>query len=98
CLTLFLFAVFAIHPAAETFTDAGFASELVATLPTFGPVGVAWAPDGRMFIWMKNGVVRVLKNGSLLPTPFLDFSNKVNTFNDNGMIGFALDPDYANNG
>jgi PKD repeat protein len=82
----------------ETFTDPGFASELVATLPTYGPVGAAWAPDGRMFVWQKNGIVRVVKNGSLLATPFLDFSAKVNTFNDNGMLGMAFDPDFANTG
>src|SRR5256885_1930122 len=79
---------------SQTFNDAGFASELVATLPTYTPVGVAWAPDGRMFIWQKNGIVRVLKNGSLLATPFLDFSAKVNTYNDNGMFCLAFDPDF----
>src|SRR5206468_2540443 len=83
---------------AETFTDAGFASELITTLPTFGPVGLAWAPDARMFIWTKNGIVRIFKNGTLLATPFLDFSSKVNTYNDNGMLGFAFDPDFSNNG
>ena len=56
------------------------------------PVGIAWAPDGRMFIWQKNGIVRVLEpDGTLLPTPFLDFSSKVNTYNDNGMLGLAFE-------
>ena len=27
-----------------------------------------------MFVWQKNGVIRVIKNGSILPTPFLDIS------------------------
>jgi glucose/arabinose dehydrogenase/chitodextrinase len=82
---------------AETFADTGFASELVATLPAYGPVGVASAPDGRLFIWSKNGIVRVFKDGALLPTPFLDFSSKINTYNDNGMLGLAFDPDFLNN-
>src|SRR3954467_1195211 len=81
---------------AETFTDSGFASELVTTLPPYGPVGVTWAPDGRMFIWTKNGIVRIYKNGALLSTPFLDFSAKINTYNDNGMLGLAFDPNFAN--
>ncbi|HXJ61212.1 MAG TPA: LamG-like jellyroll fold domain-containing protein [Verrucomicrobiae bacterium] len=81
----------------QNFNDAGFTAELVATLPLYGPVGVAWAPDGRMFIWQKNGVVRVLKNGSLLSTPFLDFSSKINTFNDNGMFCVAFDPNFTSN-
>jgi glucose/arabinose dehydrogenase len=82
----------------QTFNDQGFVSELVTTLPVFSPVGLAWAPDGRMFIWQKNGVVKVFRNGTLLSTPFLDFSSKVNTFNDNGMWGLAFHPGFATNG
>ena len=44
---------------AQTFSDAGFSSEVVATLPQFLPVGVTWANDGRMFIWQRNGVIRI---------------------------------------
>ncbi|PYJ87308.1 MAG: hypothetical protein DME22_02075, partial [Verrucomicrobia bacterium] len=51
-----------------------------------------------MFIWQKNGIVRVLKDGALLPTPFLDFSSKVNTYNDNGMLGLAFGPDFSDTG
>src|SRR5205807_6234638 len=86
------------HSSAQTFNDPRFVSELVTTLPVYGPVGVAWAPDGRMFIWQKNGIVRVLKDGALLPTPFLDFSSKVNTYNDNGMLGLAFGPDFSDTG
>ena len=45
---------------------------------------MAFAPDGRMFVWQKNGVVRVIKNGQPPPTPFIDLSAKVNTFDDRG--------------
>jgi glucose/arabinose dehydrogenase/subtilisin-like proprotein convertase family protein len=81
----------------ESFTDSNFASELVTTLPAFTPVGLGWAPDGRVFIWQKNGVVRILKNGALISTPFLDFSSKVNLYQDNGMWGFTFDPNFAAN-
>ena len=53
---------------------------------------MAFAPDGRMFVWQKNGVVRIVKNGQLLPTPFIDLSAKVNTFDDRGIWGLAFDP------
>ncbi len=51
-----------------------------------------------MFVWQKNGVVRVIKNGVLLPTPFIDLSAKVNTFDDRGFWGLAFDPQFATNG
>ena len=51
-----------------------------------------------MFVWQKNGVVRVIKNGQLLPTPFIDLSAKVNTFDDRGFWGLAFDPQFATNG
>ena len=70
----------------------------VATLPPFTLVGMAFAPDGRLFVWQKNGVVRVIKNGQLLPTPFIDLSAQVNTFDDRGFWGLAFDPHFASNG
>jgi glucose/arabinose dehydrogenase len=100
-LVVFVGALAALspHPArAQTYSDAGFASELVATLPRFTPVGLTWAPDGRMFIWQRNGIVRIFKNGALLPTPFVNISNQVNTFQDRGMLGLALHPNFAENG
>jgi glucose/arabinose dehydrogenase/fibronectin type 3 domain-containing protein len=84
--------------AADTFTGPGFATERVATLPPFTLVGIAFAPDGRLFVWQKNGVVRVIKNGQLLPTPFIDLSAKVNTFDDRGFWGLAFDPQFDSNG
>ncbi|HET9119245.1 MAG TPA: PQQ-dependent sugar dehydrogenase, partial [Solirubrobacterales bacterium] len=84
--------------AADTFSDPGFATERIATLPPFTLVGMAFAPDGRLFVWEKNGIVRVIKNGQLLPTPFIDLSAKVNTFDDRGFWGLAFDPNFESNG
>ena len=90
----------AFPPAAqaETFSDPGFTAEVVTTLPPFLPVGVTWASDGRLFIWQRNGVIRIYKNGQLLATPFLDISANVNTFDDRGMLGLALHPNFLANG
>jgi glucose/arabinose dehydrogenase len=83
--------------SAETFNDAGFSSELITSLPPYTTVGLAWAPDGRMFIWQKNGVIRIFKNGTLLPTPFLNYNIIVNSTDDRGMWGIAFDPGYSTN-
>ena len=86
------------HLEAVTFTDSSFFSETVATLAPFKPVGVTFAPDGRIFIWQRDGVIRIVKNGVLLPTPFMNFSSKVNTYTDHGFLGVALDPNFVDNG
>ena len=83
---------------ADTFSASGFATERVATVPPYTLVGMAFAPDGRLFVWQKNGIVRVIKNGHLLPTPFIDLSAKVNTYDDRGFWGMAFDPQFASNG
>ena len=104
CRLIFSALCFAVLPLvqiesqAQTFTDSGFVSETVTTLPMYKPVGLAFAPDGRMFIWQENGIVRIYKNGALVTTPFLNIQSRVNTVNDRGLLGFALDPNFSTNG
>jgi len=99
CVVLLIVAGVAPPPLkAITFNDAGFFSETVATLALYTPVGITFAPDGRIFIWQRDEGIRIVKNGVLLPMPFLDFSNKANTFTDRGFLGVALEPNFAANG
>ncbi len=58
------------------------------------PTGFALSPDGRIFITEKNGTVRVVQNGQLLSTPFLDLSGKVNTVGDRGLLHVAVHPRF----
>jgi glucose/arabinose dehydrogenase len=53
-----------------------------------------WAPDGRMFIGEKSGVIKVRENGAILPTPFVDLSSNVNNAHDRGMLGIAVHPEF----
>ncbi|MCC5623034.1 Calx-beta domain-containing protein, partial [Nostoc sp. CHAB 5715] len=60
------------------------------------PTAFDWTSDGkRMFIAQKNGVVRVLNNGTLLSTPFIDISGQVNDTRDRGLLGIAVHPDFG---
>lgn len=59
------------------------------------PTTMTFAPDGRLFVSEKSGTLRVIKNGSLLPTPFLTLS--VNDFSERGLLGIAFDPEFATN-
>ncbi len=56
----------------------------------------AFAPDGRLFLTELTGRVRVVKNGALLPTPFATIP--VEDGGERGLLGIALDPDFAANG
>src|SRR6185295_16931007 len=82
---------------AQTFDDPNFASTVVATVSPYTLVGMRWAPNGDLFVWQKNGVVRVIVNGVMQTQPFLDFSAKVNTFDDRGMWGLTFDPNFETN-
>ena len=59
------------------------------------PTRIALAPDGRVFITQKNGQILIVKDGELLPDPFLEI--EVDNFNERGLGGIAIDPDFANN-
>ena len=67
--------------------------EPVATGLNF-PVLVLSAPGdaSRLFVVEKGGTVRILKNGVLLPTPFIDLSGRVTTGSEQGLLGMAFHP------
>jgi glucose/arabinose dehydrogenase len=69
------------------------------------PIGVTHAGDGsgRLFIVEQSGQVLIVDViGDLLPTPFLDISDRIVVlnpgFDERGLLGLAFHPDYANNG
>lgn len=63
------------------------------------PVVITHAGDGRLFIVEKPGRIRIYDNGTLLATPFLDIESLVDDAgNEQGLLGLAFHPDYANNG
>ena len=52
----------------------------------------------RVFIVQQGGQIRVLKNGTLLATPFLSVSTKIVISSEQGLLGLAFHPNYATNG
>jgi len=89
-LTLII-AVAGVHAAT---VPAGFTDTLVASgLNT--PTAMAIAPDGRIFVCQQGGALRVIKNGVLLPTPFLTVT--VDSSGERGLLGVAFDPNFVSN-
>src|ERR1043166_4184453 len=79
-------------------TDSGRLVE-VATGLDF-PLFLAAPPgdNSRLFIVEKTGKIRIVKNGGLLPAPFLDLSARVSGGGEQGLLGLAFHPQYAANG
>ncbi|HEU4585406.1 MAG TPA: PQQ-dependent sugar dehydrogenase [Gemmatimonadaceae bacterium] len=67
----------------------GLSSPLYLTAP---------AGDARLFVVEKTGAIRIVKDGVLLPTPFLDLSDAVSAGSEQGLLSMAFHPDYATNG
>ena len=64
------------------------------------PLYVTSAPGNpsRLFIVEKGGRIKVMQNGSVLATPFLDISSIVKTTGfEQGLLGLAFDPNYQTN-
>src|SRR5262245_49172800 len=60
------------------------------------PVGLTFAPDGKIFLLEKPGVVRVLDGtGVSQGAPFLDLQAEVNNDHDRGLLGIALHPGFV---
>ena len=51
----------------------------------------------RLFVVEKGGTIRIVSNGAVLPTPFLDVSALVSGGPEQGLLGLAFDPAYINN-
>ncbi|MBF2073641.1 MAG: DUF4347 domain-containing protein [Synechococcales cyanobacterium C42_A2020_086] len=59
------------------------------------PTAFAHAPGNElMFIAEKSGIVKVARNNSLLPTPFIDLSRQVNNVRDRGLLGITVHPEF----
>jgi glucose/arabinose dehydrogenase len=78
--------------AAQPTLPSGFYVEDAAGGAVFdAPVALAFAPDGRMLVAEKRGVVWVVEDGVRLPDPFIDRSAEVLDHWDRGLLGLAVD-------
>ena len=60
------------------------------------PVGLTFTPDGRLLVWEKAGKIWLVENNN--KSLMLDISEEVGNWNDHGLIGLALDPQFQTNG
>jgi glucose/arabinose dehydrogenase len=79
----------AILPAGFTETQYG------STLSPGAPTAMAFSPDGRLFVCLQGGQLRIIKSGSLLAAPFVSLT--VDSNGERGLLGLTFDPNFASN-
>ena len=65
------------------------------------PLAITHSNDGsgRLFVVERSGIIRILSNNALLPTPFLDIDSIVNSgSSEQGLLALAFHPDFESNG
>ena len=63
------------------------------------PLYVTHAFDDRLFIVEQDGLIKIFKDGALLPAPFIDLTEPVGyNSNEQGLLGLAFHPNYQENG
>lgn len=90
-ITLIALACAAAGPGPSLLKVAGGLSQ---------PVFLTHAPadSTRLFVVEKTGRIRIIRNGALLASPFLDLSDSVSSGSEQGLLGMAFSPDYASSG
>jgi len=100
-ISVMIFAIYSMGGlSSEDFFQSAFAIpgeffDSVIENNLNSPTSMEFAPDGRLFVAQQGGTVKIIKNGVLLPTPFL--SVLVNENGERGLNGIAFDPDFATN-
>lgn len=92
-LFVILFILLALNTNAQIL-PSGFSQVLVAN-GISNPTVMTFSPDGRIFVAQQTGELRIIKNGSLLPTPFVTVP--VNSTGERGLLGIAFDPQFNSN-
>jgi glucose/arabinose dehydrogenase/PKD repeat protein len=81
-------------PAGASTLPTGF-RDSVALSGLTNPTVLQFAPDGRIFVGQKNGVIKVFQSLSdTNPVTFADLSAKVDDYWDRGLLGMALAPNF----
>lgn len=80
-------------PLPDQIVAIPFVSGLSSPLFLTSPPG-----DARQFIVEQTGAIRVVKNGLLLETPYLNIAAKITSGGERGLLGLAFHPNFAQNG
>lgn len=83
---------------------SAFATAQVIELQPFAtgfslPIEMVHAGDDRLFVVEQGGIIKILNaDGTTNPDPFLNISDIISTGSEQGLLGLAFHPGYADNG
>jgi glucose/arabinose dehydrogenase len=81
-------------PAGASTLPSGFRDSVVLSGLT-NPTVLQFAPDGRIFVGQKNGVIKVFQSlTDTNPVTFADLSGEVDDYWDRGLLGLVLPPNF----
>src|SRR5215470_11514838 len=81
-------------PARASTLPSGFRDSVVLSGLT-NPTVLQFAPDGRIFVGQKNGVIKVFQSlTDTNPVTVADLSGEVDDYWDRGLLGLALPPNF----
>jgi glucose/arabinose dehydrogenase/PKD repeat protein len=84
-------------PAGASTLPTGFRDSVVLSGLT-NPTVLQFAPDGRIFVGQKNGVIKVFQSlTDTNPVTFANLSGEVDDYWDRGLLGLALPPNFPTN-
>lgn len=96
--------VLSMNMSAQVLPPGFFMSDVSAGAGWSAPVGAVFSTDGQqLFVWEKDGRVYVCNrdndgNYTKQAQAVLDISDEVGSWIDHGLMGFALDPKFPDNG
>lgn len=97
CGLLCAAALLAIPAAPTTAQRAAFIEELVVG-GVDSPTALAFTPGGGMLVASKGGRLYLVEGGELRQPPVLDIAARLCTQSERGLLGVAVDPQFAQNG
>src|ERR671911_657369 len=83
------------NPVSAADTPPDFTDTRVTSVDS--PTALAFTPDGRLLVTTEQGRLRVYEDGALLVSPALDISGNICTNGARGLLGVAVDPNFATN-
>lgn len=97
-LLLFSIEITPLKQASAANLPPDFQYSLI-TDTTTNPTVVRFAPDGKMFVAEKSGIIKIFNSISDVSSPviFADLRTEVYNYWDRGLLGMVLDPNFPTN-